>query len=153
MPDMADMALTQQGEGWHTPRHRNNSHHLPRIVLCDYCRKPAEKVDSKVVYGKSYGMIYLCKCVPGWAYVGIHKITGDPLGRLADNELREWKKMAHAAFDSIWKEQGWRRGDAYKWLGYQLGLPKKVCHIGMFDVDGCKRVIDACRVYKHGPYL
>ena len=29
-----------------------------RKVYCDYCGRQAEYVDSKVVYGKSYGMMY-----------------------------------------------------------------------------------------------
>ena len=32
-----------------------------RKVYCDYCGRQAEYVDSKVVYGKSYGMMYLCR--------------------------------------------------------------------------------------------
>lgn len=44
-------------------------------VYCDYCGRRAEFVDSKVIYGKSYGMIYLCRCRPGYAYVGVHKGT------------------------------------------------------------------------------
>ena len=44
-------------------------------VYCDYCGRRAEFVDSKVIYGKSYGMIYLCRCCPGYAYVGVHKGT------------------------------------------------------------------------------
>lgn len=40
-----------------------------RNVICPYCEKPAEFVDSSVIYGRSYGMIYLCrKC---GAYVGV----------------------------------------------------------------------------------
>ena len=31
------------------------------------------------------------------AYVGVHKGTDKPLGRLANAELRYWKKRAHAA--------------------------------------------------------
>lgn len=121
-----------------------------RGVICPYCEKPAEYVDSSVVYGKSFGKLYLCQCVPGWAYVGCHKTTGEPLGTLADSETRDWRKMAHAAFDPLWKEKGWDRGDAYKWLSYQLGIPQEQCHIGMFDVARCKRVIDACRYLKYG---
>lgn len=68
-----------------------------RKVYCDYCGRQAEYVDSKVVYGKSYGMMYLCRnCM---AYVGVHKGTDKPLGRLANAELRYWKKRAHAVFD------------------------------------------------------
>ena len=66
-------------------------------ILCDYCGRQAEYVDSAEIYnGKSYGMIYLCR--PCKAYVGVHRGSDKPLGRLADAELREWKKRAHAAF-------------------------------------------------------
>ena len=73
-----------------------------RIVICDYCGTPADFVDSSVVYhGHSFGMIYLCpRC---GAYVGVHKGSDKPLGRLANSELRNWKKAAHAAFDPLWK--------------------------------------------------
>ena len=73
-----------------------------QIVICDYCGTPADFVDSSVVYhGHSFGMIYLCpRC---GAYVGVHKGSDKPLGRLANSELRNWKKAAHAAFDPLWK--------------------------------------------------
>lgn len=70
--------------------------------MCPYCGNPSRLVDSIEVYGnRSYGMMYLCKCVPGWAYVGCHKGTTVPLGRLADAELRAAKRAAHAAFDPL----------------------------------------------------
>lgn len=54
-----------------------------RIVICNYCGTPADFVDSSVVYhGHSFGMIYLCpRC---GAYVGVHKGSDKPLGRLAN---------------------------------------------------------------------
>ncbi|MPN54908.1 hypothetical protein SDC9_202586 [bioreactor metagenome] len=61
--------------------------------LCDYCGKPAIYTDSSRVYGKSYGMIYYCPDCHAW--VGVHRGTDKPLGRLADAELRDWKKKAH----------------------------------------------------------
>ena len=112
-----------------------------RQVFCDYCGRQAEYVDSKVIYGKSYGMIYLCRnCM---AYVGVHKGTNIPLGRLANAELRYWKKAAHAAFDPLWKYGRFRhhRNAAYGWLSQKMGLPIEKTHIGMFDVPQCKQVI------------
>lgn len=50
-------------------------------ICCDYCGGPTEYVDSSVIYGRSYGMIYLCR--PCRAYVGVHRGTNKPLGRLA----------------------------------------------------------------------
>lgn len=116
-------------------------------VYCDYCGRRAEFVDSKVIYGKSYGMIYLCRCCPGYAYVGVHKGTDRPLGRLADMELRELKNLAHAAFDPLWKEGRFKghRKAAYAWLSEQMGLPQEKTHIGMFDTVRCERVVQICQ--------
>ena len=115
-----------------------------RKVYCAYCGRQAEYVDSSVVYGRSYGMIYLCRnCM---AYVGVHRGTDKPKGRLANAELRYWKKQAHAAFDPIWQHGRFRgrRNGAYEWLAQQMGLPVEKTHIGMFDVAECKKVIDIC---------
>lgn len=114
-------------------------------VYCDYCGRQAEYIDSKVIYGKSYGMIYLCRnCM---AYVGVHKGTDKPLGRLANAQLRYWKKAAHAEFDPLWKYGKFkhRRNAAYAWLAEQMNLPVDKTHIGMFDVGQCKAVIQICR--------
>jgi hypothetical protein len=129
---------------------------LSRVVTCPYCSRPTEYVDSIAVYRKSYGMIYLCR--PCEAWVGVHKGTNEPLGRLANKELREWKMKAHAAFDPLWqrklairrKQRGtgykkaFARGSGYRWLSEQLGIPREACHIGMFDVATCKRVVELC---------
>lgn len=118
-------------------------------VICPYCHKEAKLVDSIIVYKvRSYGPIYLCQCKSGWSYVGCHKGTTKPLGRLADKELREWKKRAHAVFDPIWKNRKKKRPDAYKWLAEKLGIERVKCHIGMFNVDMCKKVFEACVDYE-----
>lgn len=114
---------------------------------CPYCGKESEFVDSKVVYNKSYGMIYPCK--PCDAYVGVHKGGDKAKGSLANKELREWRKRAHSYFDPIWKNAvkvGWdkyeARSSSYKWLSYKMSIPIYQTHIGMFDVEQCKRMIE-----------
>jgi hypothetical protein len=116
-------------------------------IICPYCGKEAELVDSKIIYKKSYGWMYLCRCKPELVYVGCHKGTTKPLGRLADSELRQCKKQAHALFDPIWQRPsgGKSRRGAYNWLADKLGIPMPECHIGMFDVEMCRKVIAACR--------
>ena len=78
-------------------------------------------------------------------------------GRLANAELREAKKEANFYFDQIAKtnliNKIWseylpgisNRNKAYLWLSNQLGIPREVCHIGMFDVEDCKRVVELCK--------
>lgn len=106
---------------------------------CPYCFDEPEYVDSEEIYGKSYGMVYLCR--PCNAYVGVHKGTNKPLGRLANKELRKWKKEAHEYFDKIWKLKINTRKESYKWLSIHLDIPSQFTHIGMFGVDTCKEVV------------
>lgn len=128
--------------------------------ICPYCQKSTEYIDSKYIYGKSYGMIYICK--PCNAYVGVHKGTNKSLGRLADKKLREFKKEAHYWFDQIsktnkineiWKKyipKTTNRRKAYIWLSKQLEIDEKDCHIGMMNEVECKAVIDICKpLLKH----
>lgn len=107
--------------------------------ICPYCGSNAEFTNSSVVYGKSYGMIYLCRSCN--AYVGVHKGTDRALGRLANKQLRALKHEAHEYFDKIWQLQIMKRAEAYSWLSSVLGLPKEYTHIGMFSEKTCKQVI------------
>ena len=119
---------------------------MDRDIRCPYCNEPAELTDSAEIYnGVSYGMIWLCR--PCHAYVGTHKNskTHAPLGRLANAELREAKKLAHLFFDRLWKSDSMKRKEAYQWLADKLDIPVKSCHIGMFDVEQCNKVVRLCR--------
>ncbi len=115
---------------------------------CPYCGGRTKFCDSKVIYGKSYGMIYWCQ--PCDAYVGVHKARGrrsHALGRLANRELREWKKAAHAHFDGLWQasKKKSRRANAYAWLAREMGLDPWRTHIGMFNVEQCQQVVFLCK--------
>lgn len=122
-----------------------------RDVQCPYCGQKAEYVDSAEIYGKSYGMVYLCR--PCDAYVGVHNGTDTPLGRLANRDLRRWRNRAHAAFDPLWQQGRYRRrrNDAYAWLAGKMGLTKEETHIAMFDVEQCKQVIQIMNNERRNP--
>lgn len=114
-------------------------------VKCPYCGGKAVLRDSAIIYhGKSYGNAWICENYPRCdAYVGCHKRGDAPLGRLANAELRKAKKLAHWAFDPLWRRHGQRaRSVAYKWLAKALGIPESECHIEMFDVAMCERVAE-----------
>jgi hypothetical protein len=108
--------------------------------ICQYCKNKTQYIDSSVIYGKSYGMIYLCK--PCDAYCGVHKGTNNSLGIVANKELRYWKKQAHYYFDLIWKEKHETRSNLYQHLSKHLNIPIEYTHIGMFSIKTCKEVID-----------
>lgn len=116
------------------------------VLLCPYCGAKAKMVKGNVIYPHRRDLyeklFYLCK--PCDAYVGCHPGTINPLGRLANAELRKAKNGAHAVFDPKWREGGMKRQHAYKWLSEQLGISREECHIGMMDVDLCRRVVEVC---------
>lgn len=132
---------------------------MSEAPTCPYCGKQSEQVGGQRIcphrpdlYGKNF---YLCE--PCGAYVGCHAGTDKPLGRLADAELRAWKSRAHAAFDPIWQaryerkraadpkyKKAMARGGRYKALAKLLGINGADCHIGMFDVELCRRTVEIC---------
>lgn len=115
-----------------------------KLKNCPFCGSSVSLVDSTKVYGRSYGLIYLCDSYPTCdTRVGCHPGTVTPLGTLANAELRRWRNRTHSKFDPLWKSGRMSRKAAYKWLSQQLGLPKSQTHIGMFDKEQCQRALAA----------
>ena len=114
--------------------------------VCPYCGHPSQLVTGREVYPRrkdlARNMYYLCE--PCDAYVGCHPHTVSPLGRLANAQLRGAKQWAHAVFDPIWQSKRMTRKDAYLWLAGQLGISINECHIGHFDIDQCRAVVEIC---------
>ena len=118
--------------------------------LCPYCGSFVEFKDSSVVYGISYGMIYICSNYPKCdAYVGVHKGTNKPLGSLARRYLRELRKECHEKFDTYWKGKGKDiqetrevRKDSYRWLASVMGISRKKAHIAKFDENQCLELLE-----------
>lgn len=130
------------------------------IPICPYCNQISELVKGDAIYphredlaGKDF-----YRCQPCRAWVGCHRGTLVPLGRLANAELRRAKGAAHAAFDRLWRQKMQRdrcskrvaRGAGYAWLARELSIDPAACHIGMMDVAACNRVTELCRQYGGG---
>ena len=119
-------------------------------LLCPYCKNYTELLDSQVVYQVSYGPMFICQ--PCKAWVGTHKMGDISLGRLANKELRSAKINAHNHFDKLWKgikehhhkERQEKRTTEYKWLSQEMKTESEYTHIGMFDVEQCKKVVALC---------
>lgn len=130
------------------------------MVVCPYCNSEAMFVKGDKIYPNRpdlFGLnFWYCDNGHEAAYVGCHKtntrllLTGaEPLGRLADKELRLWKSNAHAVFDPLWKNGKFKsRRRAYNWLADKMKIDVKDAHIGMFDVEQCKRVVQLCKEFK-----
>lgn len=114
---------------------------------CPYCGQSPKKVFGLTLYPHRPDLAEkkFWQCAPCDAYVGCHPNQDwVPLGRLANAELRAAKVRAHAALDPLWKSGRMTRGMAYQWLAQKLKIEKSQCHIGMFDVETCNRVVEVC---------
>jgi len=109
-------------------------------MLCPYCKNEAKFGPNEEWYGRRYGKSYMCYyCKPCNAYVGTHNNTDKPLGTMANKELREWRRKAHAVIDPLWKSGGMKRKDVYYQLNKKFG---KWIHIGESDIETCQKVIE-----------
>jgi hypothetical protein len=123
-------------------------------MLCPYCGSKVLFKPGTYVYKKYYTEnVYVCSNYPDCnSYVGTHKRTGKPLGRLSNKKLRLLKVQAHLYFDTIWKYKK-KKGDkkarykGYKWLSKKLNLNFNDTHIGYFDEEYTKKVIELCKPY------
>lgn len=102
-----------------------------------------------MVYGKAgrkWPPRYRCDtCL---AHVGTHSDTDppEPLGTLANPEVRELRRQCHDAFDVHWlnphRGRINRRKRAYAQLARFLGIPEDECHIGSWQDLECRRFLE-----------
>lgn len=110
--------------------------------ICPYCKSKTKIISEKEIYGREYKGRKMIACVnfPKCdSYVGCDD-EGIALGRLADKELRNEKKRAHDHFDVIWRNNYMTRSETYAELSEFLNIPSQYTHIGMFNIDTCKKV-------------
>ena len=114
--------------------------------ICPYCFQQSNLVTGQAIYPHRPDLYqkWFYQCLPCSAFVGCHPNTKNPLGRLANAELRKYKSLAHKAFDPIWKNGEITRKEAYKNLARAMNIESTKCHIGMFDTFQCKKVIAIC---------
>lgn len=123
--------------------------------VCPYCSAGVRKTTESEIYGRTYKdrSVIVCNDYPKCdSYVGCHK-DGRPLGRLADGKLRQAKKECHQWFDKMWMPiahidgvKRFTRKEAYAWLSDKMELHPSNTHIGMFDLEQCKKATSL--VYK-----
>lgn len=67
----------------------------------------------------------------------------EPTGRpRASQHVRLTRMRAHEAFDRIWRSGRMSRGQAYRWLASELGVPEQDAHMGnMYDLSLLQRVV------------
>ncbi|QQV91459.1 zinc-finger-containing domain protein [Tenacibaculum phage Gundel_1] len=121
-------------------------------LQCPYCKSETKVVSEKYIYGRSYKDRSMICCVnfpTCRSYVGTHEEDGSSLGRLANKTLRQFKNRAHEHFDKIWMEDYHTRSETYELLSEYLEIPVDYTHIGFFNEETCKKVIDwSIKTYK-----
>lgn len=117
---------------------------------CPYCGRHAAMVKGREIYPHRQDLqdLNFWRCTPCDAHVGCHTRNGilglegtEPLGRLANADLRKAKSAAHRAFDPLWQNGVMTRFEAYRKLAETMSIPLCDCHIGQFDIEECQRVI------------
>ena len=98
---------------------------------------------------QKFGLFYGCARYPDCNATHGAYSDGKPLGIPANKETKNARIKAHSAFDELWKDKRNKgalnaRSDAYKWLAEKLGITPEECHIGRFNIEMCKRVMEIC---------
>ena len=133
------------------PRNTQGAAGLSRTVLkatdapvCPYCGQPATYyADASIVLRvNGIGSVWLCRDCDAW--VGCRPGSLRPLGRLANAHLRRAKIAAQLEFDPLWVTGRMPRAEAWRWLAQRLGIPRRQCDLGKFDVGLCVRVVEIC---------
>jgi len=110
--------------------------------VCPECGKTARLESTKEIYGTDYGKAWICESFPECDnYVGVHKSTNQPLGTMANKELRELRKKCHKSFDFIWRNNYMTRKSAYCKLATEMNIDVSVCHFAMFTKSQCKEAL------------
>lgn len=75
------------------------------------------------------------------------KFSRAALAAPAGSDLAHARRAAHDAFDPLWKSGNFSRGVAYEWLASEMGLAVDMCHMVLFDVAQCQRVVAICEAH------
>lgn len=118
-------------------------------IHCPYCGAKASLRPASAVYGTTTKVpdsyLYVCDRYPRCdSYVGVHKRTKEPMGTLANGDLRNKRIQAHKAFDWMWKSGLMTKWQAYKWMQGKLALTDEQAHIAKFSEYMCDRLIIEC---------
>lgn len=114
-------------------------------IRCPYCGSIATLRESRYVYGDDNfgGHLYVCSKYPVCnSYVSVNERTLQPMGPLANGDLRHMRIEAHRAFDRIWRSGIMTRSDAYRWMQARFGLKPSQAHISQFSTYLCQAIIN-----------
>ena len=118
-------------------------------IKCPYCGSRAFLRPASVIYksGEEHSgeQFYVCARYPSCdSYVTAHAGTRQPMGTLANRELRMKRRAAHMAFNQLWQRELMSKKEAYRWLQTQMGVDPEDAHIARFSDYRCDETIRLC---------
>jgi len=113
------------------------------LTPCRYCGGAVKLVqgDDHYTRRKDLAVRKVWVCRGCGASVGCGKGNSQPLGTLADANLRHLRAQAHAVFDRIWQSGCGTRDNSYRWLAARLGKHPDDTHLALFEAEDCVQVI------------
>lgn len=116
-------------------------------IKCPYCHSVAIPRPAAEIYHdpKRTDFLYVCSNYPSCnAYVGMNMKTREPLGPLANGDLRNLRIRTHRTFDRLWQSGLMSRNNAYRWMADYLCIPLQQAHIGLLSEYCCNELIKKC---------
>lgn len=119
-------------------------------ITCPYCGAPAIYRPASMVHGNNTWQkgthLYVCSQWPDCdSYVTAHKSSHQPMGSLANKNLRHKRIQAHQALEELRQTRHMETWAVYVWIQMKLKLTPDKAHIGMFSEDMCDRLIAICQ--------
>lgn len=133
---------------------------------CGSCSAIARLTTGLEIYPHRFDLHekQIWKCDGCGGYVGCHPGTTNPLGTPAKWDLRNARRILHnEMIDPLWKTadscglytpedekarhkiRRSARGRVYGYLAQKLGMQRTEIHVGMFDIETCRRAWVALR--------
>ena len=103
------------------------------VVRCPYCGALADLRPAAEIYHDDSrdDLLYVCR-------------KKQPMGPLANGDLRHLRIRAHRAFDRVWQCGVMTRDAAYRWMADYFCIPLHEAHIGQFSEYRCQQLIQKC---------